>query len=110
MARNLFLDMLLGDGFMGDRAHDPWGEVVLTITDVCFALTWTGYGDLIPFEFNVGALFDECFETHEDYERARDVLRLMTTYGQYIEASDIEFTLRVLARYIDLCKVAGRDY
>lgn len=86
----------------GERRGGDWAGASAS------AVWAIGAYDLIPFEFSAGARFDECFEMHEDYETAREI-RDIITYERVTD-SDITVALRVLSRYLDLCKLAGRDY
>jgi hypothetical protein len=108
MAHNKAIEMLYSEGLLWDITLDPWGSAENATIELCFALERIGYGMYIPFQFSAGAMFWDTFETHEDYETVRNIVDIVDT-GE-VTLSECVFALRVLDRYLDLCKLAGRDY
>ena len=108
MAHNKAIEMLYSEGLLWDITLDPWGGAQNATIELCFALERMGHRMYIPFEFSAGVMFWDTFDTHEDYEAARNIVDILFT-GE-VTLSDCVFALRVLDKYLDLCKLAGRDY
>lgn len=110
-----------------DRAHDPWGAGMSALGAVCDVLFALGDSELIPVE----AGFRPAMASSQDIEELRDdgtgenyhahaILAAMDStfdpdyyvfgFLHDLTVDDLEYAADVLTRYLDLVKLAGRDY
>ena len=107
-----------------DRDHDPWGTGMMTLGAICDVLSVEG-GD-IPAEAGyrpaMGLGRDALADDAEDGEfyHQRDLLaglypdefpgHWVDGYEPDLSMGDLEYAARVLHRYLDVVRLAGKDY
>lgn len=99
-----------------DRAYDPWGAGMMALGAVCDALHVAGGEVPVEAGYRPGAggpdvMGDETLETvlaglypdrYEGY--------WVEGYVPGLSLADVEYAARILSRYLDWVRLAGRDY
>lgn len=100
-----------------DRAYDPWGAGMAALFAICDVLATEG--EDIPTEaaYSPGAMGPH---VDADDDRARTLMAglfpdrfpgfWVDGHRPNLTVSDLQYAARVLCRYLDLVRIAGRDY
>lgn len=102
------------DGFDGG---DPWGSAMgmaFALADVCEAVGLTAARDILeyrPSRYVSTPDLDALADAGEDDDVLFEAQCLALAYRDgAVTDADLERGARVLSRYLDMCKRAGRDY
>lgn len=99
-----------------DRVHDPWGAGMSVLGPICDVMSASGNGSSIPGSVGYSpgytlqnGLFDLIHNpvTGENYVAGSLVAAI---WEGRMTFADLEHAARVLDRYLDLVRAAGRDY
>jgi hypothetical protein len=93
-----------------DIKHDPWGTAMSWQFAVCENLAAMGgeaADSAYALGFTPGAA--PCIESYEDVE-VMDYLTDLQCADPDERLREVQYAGRILERYIDWCKAAGRDY
>lgn len=100
-----------------DRAYDPWGAGTAALAAVCDVLAVEG--EDVPSEagYSPGAAGPHIEPEDSHAETLMAGLRPNRFPGFWVEGyrpnltvSDLQYAARVLSRYLDFVRLAGRDY
>lgn len=97
-----------------DRRYDPWGAGMTALGAVCDVLHVEGGGVPAEAEYSPGVGVDT--EDHNvttllaGLYPGRYVGFWVEGYAPNLRLSDLEYAARILSRYLDWVRLAGRDY
>lgn len=108
-----------------DRAHDPWGSTLATLGAICDVLSVMGgeipasagyrpaMGLSHPNDLRWNEVTGENYNAHillTGLDTSFDPGLFTEDYEPDLATDDLEYAARVLDRYADVLKLAGRDY
>ena len=102
-SNNLVLAYMRDD----DLAHDPWGTAMAWAFGVAEVLNARSEDVPEELEFQPSPFVRTSTEQPEEYPDS-EVWRLL--HDGEVTSTDLQFAGRCLARYLDWCRTAGRDY
>lgn len=105
------MNALLKELIDNDRKYDPWGAAMATAFAVCDVLTVLGEGQEIPAEMQYRPAMGLNEETLRNPEESYQECEILTALdAEELSIDDLAYALGVIDRYLDLLKLAGRDY
>lgn len=104
------LHRLLREMADDDRKHDPWGACLGALGPICDLMTVIGEGSGIPGSAGYRPAMGLGMWSIAADSYVGEELVLAWFTDDSLDHPDLEYAARVLDRYADLIKAAGKDY